>query len=449
MEQQDEYSLENLQNRITHFIEMNPPCRVAMAISGGGGFFLSMMAATPGASKILLEGTITRDLDPDTFKYDSPEAAKYASEAALEKALRLTAAGDTLFGHFSVENMTGAIGLACVSALQSNDLNDASRACITAMGPNGSVEVQTTLSRTAGRTRFDEDIFVSHCILTCLEHALEDAELEKEKVITKETAHGDQIQVLLPPSRPHNTEEILRHATDRILSGKEKSVAILPCTQTGGYKALPITVLPPHSIVIPGSFNPPHDGHVQLAKSSLDATDCEVAWFEISITNADKASLQPDDVVQRLLGFLKLNDMPDHWGIIITNAPLFVQKVDLLNPLQVSRSFEVDPLPLHFVIGTDTLVRIIDPKYYDNSEDKMLQALYDMQCRFVVGGRLEQSKTKKDDDQPVFISAEPVIEGLPEDLRDKFTPLKDFRVDVSSTELRRRLQQQKEAESSK
>lgn len=46
-----------------------------------------------------------------------------------------------------------------------------------------------------------------------------------------------------------------------------------------------------------------------------------------------------------------------------------------------------------FVIGTDTMVRILNPKYYGNSKDAMLEAVRDMKrngVRFVVGGRLKQ-----------------------------------------------------------
>lgn len=103
------------------------------------------------------------------------------------------------------------------------------------------------------------------------------------------------------------------------------------------------------------------------------------------------------------------------------------------------------PAPLHFVIGTDTLVRLLDPKYYSNSEEEMLRALSNMPCRFVVGGRLEQRKNKVDSDDsadaPVFVSGQEEVDQLPTELHAKFSILPDFRVDVSSTEIRK----QKEA----
>lgn len=46
-----------------------------------------------------------------------------------------------------------------------------------------------------------------------------------------------------------------------------------------------------------------------------------------------------------------------------------------------------------FVIGTDTMVRILNPKYYGDSQEAMLEAVRDMKrlgVHFVVGGRLKQ-----------------------------------------------------------
>lgn len=48
---------------------------------------------------------------------------------------------------------------------------------------------------------------------------------------------------------------------------------------------------------------------------------------------------------------------------------------------------------LLYNIGTDTMIRIINPKYYGNSVENMIAALEDMKgtgVHFIVGGRLEQ-----------------------------------------------------------
>jgi hypothetical protein len=186
-------------------------------------------------------------------------------------------------------------------------------------------------------------------------------------------------------------------------------------------------------LIIPGSFNPPHIGHAQLANaavlalrrirqlesssthsirsmpSSLSSSSSIIdnIWstvetsndqydptvlFEISVTNVDKPPIDPDEVERRLNLFLRLEstDLPKDWGVILTNAPLFSQKAVVLNNvIRDSRARR----KMTFVIGTDTMVRIINPKYYGNSNTNMVAALEDMKekgVHFIVGGRLEQ-----------------------------------------------------------
>ena len=51
-----------------------------------------------------------------------------------------------------------------------------------------------------------------------------------------------------------------------------------------------------------------------------------------------------------------------------------------------------------FAIGTDTMVRILNPKYYDEDREQMLEAVREMGregVHFVVGGRLEQVRSQE------------------------------------------------------
>jgi nicotinic acid mononucleotide adenylyltransferase len=83
----------------------------------------------------------------------------------------------------------------------------------------------------------------------------------------------------------------------------------------------------------------------------------------------------------------------------------------------------------------------------------MLQTLTDMSCHFVVGGRLDQKKKKssvddKNNDEILFIAGDEVVEQLPIGIRDKFTILPDFRIDLSSTEIRQQMEAEKQANQS-
>ena len=106
-------------------------------------------------------------------------------------------------------------------------------------------------------------------------------------------------------------------------------------------------------------------------------------------------------------------------SLVLTNVGLFIDKARLMQNC-------------HFVIGWDTFIRILNPKYYDNSQ-KQLIAVLDMfnnyGTKFVVAGRLVDGKwhTPANDWNLV-----------PNGYSNLFLMLTDdeFRVDLSSSEIR-------------
>jgi nicotinic acid mononucleotide adenylyltransferase len=500
-----DFSLERLQDRTEHFVAQHAGnLRLVLSIAGGGGHFLSTLASTSGASQALLEGSINydresyrryveKDLDGESFRYCSALSAQYAAESSLRRSLQLSAAADPAYGNYPLRYMNHSLGLGCASALRSSSSRkDAtSRAYLCAHKLEGGllVEMEVKLAKETNtntgtntnhtesnggadnvvnsngngngngssssssgsgstrRTRFQEDVVVSHCILDCLEYTVNDddhannhecAGAMHRREWEYSTKQGDTIKTVVTKAAVQSRTQVVRQAVHEITSGADSAVLLLP-TASRTFQAVSARTsgLPPHSLIFPGSFHPPHQGHVSLVKESLKASDCHTAWFELSLTNADKPSLDPDDVVHRLEQFWNLQDMPAHWGIVLTNAPMFKQKVDLLQPLQVSRSYpggKQQQEALNFVIGTDTLVRLLNPKYYNDSMSDMLRILQELPCHFVVGGRLAQ-KT----DTPEFITGQSDVDELPPALQAKFTLMPDFRVDVSSTELRKQM----------
>ena len=87
----------------------------------------------------------------------------------------------------------------------------------------------------------------------------------------------------------------------------------------------------------------------------------------------------------------------------------------------------------HFVLGYDTFIRLMDVKYYEGSLDKMCEMLHildGIKTRFMVGGRLNARTFQ-------FDSLENgALDIVPTDYIHMFEAVKDFRVDISSTELR-------------
>lgn len=162
--------------------------------------------------------------------------------------------------------------------------------------------------------------------------------------------------------------------------------------------------------ILSGSFNPLHGGHVTLANAAATHLDVGV-HFELSVVNADKPALPREEVERRVSQFASVGPV---W---VTRAPTFEQKADIFPGVA-------------FVLGWDTAVRVIDPKYYGGEvgRDAALRAMLARGCRLVVGGRVDSTGTFRTWDGG----------GLTEEFAGLFVALTedDFRVDVSSTQLR-------------
>jgi hypothetical protein len=134
--------------------------------------------------------------------------------------------------------------------------------------------------------------------------------------------------------------------------------------------------------------------------------------FEISILNVDKPPLDFLEMKHRLAQFA------EEEPIWFTSLPTFAEK---------ARFFR-DAL---FVVGLDTIRRIGEQKYYGGPEEleAALGNLESNGARFLVFGRL-------DDDS--FLGLNEI--SLPARLRRLCEPVseKEFRCDVSSTEIRQR-----------
>ena len=163
--------------------------------------------------------------------------------------------------------------------------------------------------------------------------------------------------------------------------------------------------------VLPGSFNPVHEGHWQLAAAAERKLRRPVI-FEISVRNVDKPALRLNDIQTRVEQFR------GRAALALTCAPRFVDKAGLFPGVA-------------FVIGADTMVRLVEPRYYEGDSGKMqdaLRAIEQAGCRFMVAGRRAESGWIS----TANIDVPPAFEHLFTEI-----PAHEFRCDISSSELRK------------
>lgn len=171
--------------------------------------------------------------------------------------------------------------------------------------------------------------------------------------------------------------------------------------------------------IMPGSFNPLHRAHQEMLQLAVEKSGRNVA-FEIAVTNVDKSPLDFKDVEFRLSQFAS-ND-----AVWVSNAPTFEQKAELF-PNST------------FVVGADTMLRIINPKYYRGSKDAMLKSLESIRsrgCQFLAFGRAVSENYVR---QPERLDDDFLVDfQLPKIIGEVTTWVtqSEFRIDLSSTELR-------------
>lgn len=193
-----------------------------------------------------------------------------------------------------------------------------------------------------------------------------------------------------------------------------------------------------YRLVLPFSGNPTHVGHINLMLHSIKHYNRIVnqnrptsfhanyislsPTFELSKTNCDKPGVPDCAIIHRVKTITKAG-----FNVIVTNHPTFTQK-NLL--FKQSR----------FILGFDTLTRMLDLKHYYDSRELLIRNLMEGQNDYLVFPR----GFKCDEDYQIAI--ETVLCRFSGDRqfikRFIFVPFDSFeQSSISSTELRSQIKE--------
>ena len=381
------------------------PFRYSLIVTGAGGMSIASLMAVPGCSRTLINAqvpyspNVTRDiLDHTVLKHVCPATGRQLAQHAF-------ADGRAALDSFDTQHV---VGIGATAAIQTDrERRSPDAAFVSFWGKDRVQDYTCSLPRNG--TRAEQEATITTLILKAMADA---AGIE-----TSEEIALDDLQVHAYPTIPSAFQAVLAGQAKCALFNKHGEIRmdLAPFAKENYDHEKAIYLL------YPGSFKPLHWGHTELGRVAGDvmqrySTTKKPVFltYEISASIVGKKDVCEADFQERIKQFTS-----QHRRVAITGAKLFVEKAEMF--------------PNHgLIVGIDTARRVLDPCYYDNSEAKMIEAMKAIDsfgCYFVVGGR----KHGEDWDDLSCLH-------VPEAVKHMFKGINpaDFRVDISSTEIRAR-----------
>lgn len=363
------------------------PHMLSYNFSGAGIQALAWLHEVAGSSRTVLEAvdrysrlSLIEAVGQEPEGFVSQEVVVAMAQAALKRSRQL------------LENPHPIMGLACTATIATDRPKRGDHQAYVCLADELGLSSYYLKLDKGARTRGEEEALVSHLVIWLIAHS-----------------YGFDIQPLLL-----NAEDTLEKLETPALLFQEltsKTFAILACDVLGHLISYEQQA---KRIILSGSFNPLHEGHLKLAQTVAEKFGQRVD-FEIPLINAAKAPIDLIEAMRRSRQFV------GRAQLFLTLAPLFHQKA-LLFPKS------------SFIVGVDTALRLVQERFYDYDLTKMEAAfklIRDQGCRFIVAGRLIDHQGQKR-----FFDFEDI--EIPPAFADLFSSLGkgEFRMDISSTILR-------------
>lgn len=361
--------------------------RLAMVATGGGSPAIPHLLTTPGASRAVVEALVPYSRESVDRLLGGPQESYCSSRAARRLAM---AAWQRVRGlHATPEQ---ALGAAVVCSLRSLAPKRGEHRIFAATQTIAATVTASLVLEKNARTRGEEEQVAAALILELVGRACGEEPVRP-------------LDGLLRPGERVALENVEAGTEWRdLLAGRSRAVRGAADAAVTGDGAIS------GRVIFPGSFDPFHEGHRLMARLAEEIAERPVE-FELSVENVDKPCL---DYLEMRTRSAQFAGQP----LWLTRAATFLEKLAIF-----PRST--------FVLGADTFVRLADPRYYGGSREAAERAVETIAAEaagLIVFGRIRDG-----------VFEEPARLPAPQALRDiaYFVSQREFRLDVSSTALRR------------
>lgn len=420
------------------------PWKVVLALAGGGSRAIYDLLQIPGGSRTLLEAIVP--YSPQAFdafigakseQYCSDEAARALAMAALAMARRQT----------SPQDFERLVGIGVTASLATDRVKRGEHRVFLALQTSSFTLRVSVLLEKDKRTRLQEEDLVADLILNLLSFLAfpsndipapgtnesdEDVVRPLEvQVLNDFPGHHDGEEPLFPSEKPKITLVRANLAWTRLLFGHPEEKWPTPrcflCSggnisevtpyqkpddirDDPGSRAMAEHFVPVRQAIFPGAFNPIHSGHLRILEIAKEKLRLPVR-IELSVHNCDKLELDFLEIAKRLRLFRQAS--PD-LEVYVSNLPRFFEKAAFFGPVE-------------FIVGADTLSRIVEKVYYNldgSALERAMSQIIKTNCRFLIFCRRNENEVVTMTSLPL----PPRFRSLCEEI-----PANDFLDDISST----------------